>query len=418
MYNERTNFSIRDIILQFLIIALFIFVLIWLFPMKSDLNKAIDSIEVKGNDNSVLYDRIFNENIISMKDSAKSYYTTPRLPKNIGDKVKMTLSTMLDKKIILPFVDKKGNSCDLDESYVEITKYDEEFILKVNLKCGNDENYLLVYMGCYDYCESAICEKEKSDIKNPVIYKSTTETKKTVNVVINKPVTPQKSYLYEYRRVTNGYYNETDWSEWSTTEVSASNTVSVRTRTETTNKLIGYNVKKVIDETKPIYGTKQIVIGYKDTTVCTKYEDSFTGKFTYGNWVDAGLETLYKEPISTDTVVYEYIRSGDETCYVNCGSTTYGIYRKYTRTKTAITEKVCTATGVQKEPIYTTIQIITGYEYKIISKEPVYQPVTVKYYSFKTRTYIAGTTDIKWSIQNDTTLLQAGYQYTGNTREK
>ena len=174
MYNEQTNFSIKNVILQFLFVALFIFILIWLFPLKSDLTKAVNS---KDNSNttvnvdlSALTDRIFNENIIAMKDAAKSYYTTPRLPKNVGDKVKMTLKDMLDKKIILPFTDKNGKACDTEASYVEITKYDEEFIMKVNLKCGKEENYLLVYMGCYDYCQTALCEKHAADVKTPVVY--------------------------------------------------------------------------------------------------------------------------------------------------------------------------------------------------------------------------------------------------------
>ena len=36
MYNERTNFSIKNVIIQFLFITLIIFILIWLFPLKSD----------------------------------------------------------------------------------------------------------------------------------------------------------------------------------------------------------------------------------------------------------------------------------------------------------------------------------------------------------------------------------------------
>ena len=51
-------------------------------------------------DNSVLYDAIFNTNVLMMKDSAKSYLTTPRLPKKVGDKVKLTLGKMLELKII------------------------------------------------------------------------------------------------------------------------------------------------------------------------------------------------------------------------------------------------------------------------------------------------------------------------------
>ena len=192
-YEERKDkSSIKGVVIQILLMVMFIFILICLFPSKSDLDKlkttqSVSSLEP-------LYDRIFNDNIIAMKDAAKSYYTTPRLPKNVGDKVSMTLNEMLDKKIILPFVDREGNQCDLEESYVSITKEDEEFIMKVNLKCTNQENYLLVVMGCYNYCETGICEKNEEDIKSPTVNPSgpTTIIKETIvrpiinnNIIIN-----------------------------------------------------------------------------------------------------------------------------------------------------------------------------------------------------------------------------------------
>ena len=155
---NKNSFSFKNVILQFLFVALFIFIMIWLFPLKSDLKKVENKIESTQTDFSVLYDRIFNENVIAMKDGAKSYFTTSRLPKNVGDKVKMTLKEMLNAKIVLPFTDKNGDTCDEEASYVEITKYKDEYVMKVNLKCGKQENYLLVYMGCYDYCSTTICE--------------------------------------------------------------------------------------------------------------------------------------------------------------------------------------------------------------------------------------------------------------------
>ena len=40
MYEERKDkFSVRDLVLQILVIALFVFILLWLFPTKSDLAK-------------------------------------------------------------------------------------------------------------------------------------------------------------------------------------------------------------------------------------------------------------------------------------------------------------------------------------------------------------------------------------------
>lgn len=429
MYNEQTNFSVKNVILQFLFVALFIFILIWLFPLKSDIKKLSDNVD--NSDLSVLTDRIFNENIISMKDAAKSYYTTPRLPKNVGDKVKMTLDEMLDKKIILPFTDKNGKTCSLTESYVEITKYDEEFIMKVNLRCGEDENYLLVYMGCYDYCSTTLCEKNKADVVSPTIYSTKKVIKPIVNIVTPTPKPtptptptpiPEKEYLYEYIKTTPGYYEETDWSDWSTTPVNPSDNVLVRTKDVTENKLIGYNVKKAYDYNKPIYGTKIVNTGTETILTCDRWEyvpsgstKKYNGEFKY-----VGLVTLYSVPTNTSTEKYEFVKFVDETCDQTCGSTVGMIFKKYVAGSTNIDLSTyeCTSSSYKTFKLFTTVKTIIGYEIIIISRTPVYETVITKYYSFKTRKYIEGTTDIKWSSYNDTTLLIAGYSYTGNKKEK
>ena len=200
MYEERKDrFSVKDLLIQLLFIVLFVFLLMWLFPTKADLSKL--SLGNSSNNNSsgdlaVLVDRIFNENIIAMKDAAKAYYTTPRLPQEVGGKVKMTLGEMLDKHIILPFKDKNGKACDTEESFVEITKEEEEFIMKVNLKCSKEENYLLIYMGCYDYCEATdMCEKNAEDVKTPVIRKT------------QPAPAPQKNVTNVINNITNNIIN-------------------------------------------------------------------------------------------------------------------------------------------------------------------------------------------------------------------
>ena len=93
MYNERNDsFSIKDLIVQVLFIVLFVFILIWLFPTKS----YVDKNDGRPNINfDVLTNRIFNENLQTMKEAAINYYTTSRLPKNINDVESMTLRKML-----------------------------------------------------------------------------------------------------------------------------------------------------------------------------------------------------------------------------------------------------------------------------------------------------------------------------------
>ena len=556
----------RDLLLQILFVVLFVLLLLWLFPTKKFVSKNDKKVVCEGvtcsqttnnsnNGNSVLVDRIFNENIISMKDAAKSYFTLERLPQNVGDRVRIDLGKMLDDKIILPFTDKNGKTCSRTDSYVEVVKYNNEYVMKVNLKCGKEENYLLVHMGCYDYCKTTVCEKKRNDVVNPTIYNGTTNVavnvekeniinNNTSNTIINngsnstiinnnttnntiinnngnttiinnnnnvvvekyycvivngkyydknsnsvtreqyeiscnrgsdykctiingvyydangkkvteeeykkscnikpdyrcvvvdgvyydingKKVTkdeykkscePSQEYLYEYSKTTAGYYTETDWSEWQTTEVKPSSTVSVQTKTVTTTKIVGYNVKKAYDYTKPIYEEKEVETGlYETKDVCTKYEYVPTGKYSYGNWVKQGRVYLDYSPSNTETTKYIFVDDSQWICGANCTAGTTHAYDKYTRTSTALTEYKCTKYEKQSVPIKTKVKQIVGYETYIVSKTPVYKEESTVYYRYKTKTYHPGTTDIKWSYYNDKTLLNAGYNYTGNKKVK
>ncbi len=158
MYNEYENENkgkkdlslLKQFIMKLILIVIFVLLLIWLVPWPDMSGIA------------PLQEQIFNNNLQAMKEAALTYYTTERLPQNVGDKKTLTLQEMLDMHLLLPFVDKNGNTCSLTESYVTIEKVDEDeynYVMKVNLKCSDKEDYILVYLGCYSYCEGAICEK-------------------------------------------------------------------------------------------------------------------------------------------------------------------------------------------------------------------------------------------------------------------
>lgn len=164
MYEDRREtFSIKDIFLQLLFIILLVFILIWLFPTKGYLEKKLDGINA-GIDEKLqpLYTRLFTDNILTMKDAAKSYFTTPRLPQEVGDKVTMTLKEMYAKGLLLELVDSNNNACDPNKSYIELTKTEEEYQMKVTLSCSDKEAYVIEYLGCYDYCNGLLCTKEES----------------------------------------------------------------------------------------------------------------------------------------------------------------------------------------------------------------------------------------------------------------
>ena len=68
-------------------------------------------------------------------------------------------------------------------------------------------------------------------------------------------------------------------------------------------------------------------------------------------------------------------------------------------------------------PVYSTIKVQIGTKEE---KEEVTVPVVTKvtYYRSKTREFISGTTDTKWSTsQNDQSLISQKYTLTGNSRK-
>lgn len=415
MYNERREtFSIRDVVLQILFVALFVFILLWFFPTKGELKKAVEP----------LYVSIFNENVQAMSEAAKSYFTTSRLPKNVGDKVSLTLGDMLDKKLVLPFVDSQGKQCDLNNSFVEITKMDDEYNLKINLKCSDKEDYIIVHMGCYNYCSTDICEKQ--EVVQETTHTSTTKPKPIPTKPSKPTPTPTKTYLYEYIKVTgSSYSNWGSWSDWSTHRVYENSLTDVKTTKSTSytseEKLVGYKTTTYQD---PVYENQQVQIGTKTEKVCTKYETVYvgTGTYKYTDWVYQGTQIFYSTPADTELRQYVYVSgsSGDYDCG-NCSSSTYATYKVYTRTKYEVKtgEQQCATYETKQTPLYITKQVFVGYVTKT-KKEPVYGivkvPVTKTYYSYRTRTVIDGKKYIKWSYYNDKSLLNNGYQYTGNNK--
>ena len=93
-YKKPLSHYIKRFLIGFLCAALFIFILLWLFPTKSNLTDSLNEAL------NPFYDRIFQENLDTMKEVAIAYYTTDRLPKKEGDTKKLTLGEMLEMKLL------------------------------------------------------------------------------------------------------------------------------------------------------------------------------------------------------------------------------------------------------------------------------------------------------------------------------
>lgn len=211
---ENRGFPFRNFLLKLILIIIFVFLLVWLLPkfITPAINKNIKNNGNNNSDVSALTSQIFADNLKRMKEAAISYYTDERLPQNEGDYKEMTLSEMIGLKIITPLIDKNNKAVDVEKSYVKITKASDEYILKVNLKDSEKEDYILVHLGCYTYCESNICEKKSTDIvvKGTVINPNTPISKKYYCQIVNGKyysksgnVVNKKAYENECGKITN-----------------------------------------------------------------------------------------------------------------------------------------------------------------------------------------------------------------------
>lgn len=273
MYNE-TGFSLQNFIIKVILVVLFVFLLIWLFPMP------------KIPDLTPVYDRLFAENIETMGDAARSYYTVDRLPKEVNESSKLTLSEMISMKMVLPIVDSKGNSCDTHASFVEVQKTETEYLIKTSLTCSDRTDYVIEHFGCYDICSEKCASTEKTESTKKTTTKKTT-TQKTVIVkpivvppvivppvivppVIKPPVTPpEKTKVTEILYGKDKVVEYTDWlSEKMTTGSETKNGVTTKVQLVDTNE---YEEDTYKTKTKTLYSSMWAPESYLENLTTTTY---------------------------------------------------------------------------------------------------------------------------------------------------
>ena len=362
--NERgSRFSILDIVVKLIFAALFIFILVWLFQ-KNVPNMA------------PFYSNVFRENIKYMQEGGESYFTDDKLPKEIGQSNKISLADMFDKKLVLPFVDEDGNSCNQYDSYVSVTKTDNGYELKTNLVCNKESDYTVKILGCHNYCKDALCSKTCSveqiteykykKLSNVTTYKcpsgykksgkycvksklvdsksanKTTTTTKVITVDATKVIDSGTKKLLETIRVKNNdsyekvYINaikETTSGTTTTTKVYVDPIKSTSSGSSSTVKE-AYSCQKTKTVRESYDCTK-----YKTETQCTTkykqeaYSCQCSTKYVGGVY-KTSCNTCYKSvpyqscsdvnKAYTDTCYRDVTKTYTDTCYRNKTTTTPG----------------------------------------------------------------------------------------------
>ena len=288
MYEERHSiFSVKKVILAILIIVLIFFALMWLFPTKNYLSSNKEETSVA---------KVFSENINLMKDAAMSYYTDERLPKNTGDKEKMTLAKMIDMHLITELVDSNNEICNTSKSYVEVTKKENEYLMKINLSCNDKTDYINTHMGNYTYCVGDICEKKNKVVDNTTKVEQEKKMVATTNNISNN--TPN-SCQYVKTIATYGDYG--NWSNWAKTKVNASNTRNVQTKVVKEQT----GTKSQVYTTEARYIAQKQVINGQTIYICSN-EYNNPGRYSYAVACTKTLKVYKNTPIYSDVTYYRY----------------------------------------------------------------------------------------------------------------
>ena len=388
---ERRGFPFKELAIKLIFIVIFVFLLIWLLPkFISPIDKTKEcknsTCDLRGLD--ALTSQIFLDNLEKMKNAAISYYTDERLPQEVGESDIMSLSDMIGKKIIIALIDKNNKVCDLEKSYVKITKLDDEYLLKVNLKDSEKEDYILVHLGCYTYCDTYLCQKQyvnipikgsKPSLTVPIKNSKpqpTPQPKPSEQPVLppqpkpsEKPVpTPKPSekpvptpsadpkYIYEYKKTTQAKFSDwTLWSSWNKTSCATQEVNCNDNDITCLNKLQMLKRKEKIGTYQKAYVKTRDVIrqtGSYTQKSCSKYNyveinktiyattttttytqtntiTSSTAKTT-GGWVYNGRGTYSNPPRDTANTHYKFVGADYSYCGETCTTLPNYYYDKYT----------------------------------------------------------------------------------------
>lgn len=238
-----------------LLVAIFVFLLGKVDKkddsVKNEENTTQEVCDSKGECTKVIScgtkEQIFNENLRTIKDAAVSYFTLERMPKNKGDVKKITLSEMQKDKMVLSIIDSKSNACYGDKSYVEVTKDTNEYVMKIYLSCSDMEDYIIIHLGCYDYCKGTVCEKQDEE--------------------------GHTEFEYEYKKTTACTMSDwSNWGAWKTTRETTSNLKKEDVKTETIKKTVTDTIDLIKGSTNiscTQYGSEYKLTA--DKNYCVKY---------------------------------------------------------------------------------------------------------------------------------------------------
>ena len=423
MYEERRDsFTIKDIILQVVCVILFVCLLLLLFPASRYIKKAfngkkdikseqVEQVNASDKDiENLAKDDKFKQNITIMKDASISYYSNDKLPKEKNEENKLTLNQMYEKNLLDTLFDSNGKMCDGKKSYVLAKNNGDDYNLKINLVCDKQEDSINVTLGDYSYCENSnVCElkvnKENSN--------------KEDNKKIEEPSKPENSCNVQYRDSMITLYFITDGGKQVNSVKfiinSDENKISLPTTTKDNYKFDGWYAD--IDRTDKVDIKSSLSqdiskLALIETFPQLNKEGCYITKnyvaILYAKWVEVDNNKDNKDNKDNNVIdnnrdnnVIDNNNNNNIDDNSSKGKVTYCEYKRVVKKGYR---------PYNEWSAWTKQKITPSNYYQVQTK--VVNGVT--YYRSRSRVYVWGSTQIHWSICDDSNLLNEGFVLTGN----
>ncbi|MBR4619040.1 MAG: hypothetical protein IKO49_07015 [Bacilli bacterium] len=391
MYTEdynNSNYSLRSLILKIFLILTIIVILIWIVPKFLSYKKP-KKVE-KEKTVSVETVKITTSSLNKLQTAGLNYFNKDNIPTVNNQSEKVTLGELIKAKKS-DEIKISNTVCDVDKSYVKLTKNQDNYTMKTYLKCGGSNRDKLIYVSNYDYCkDTVLCEKQ-DNVDNKTL--DSNSSNHDNQVVIQQPT---ESTDTDVSKAPQKVLSE--FSKWQSYQRTSCDTKAVTCDINDTNclKEVKIYTRKEVVGTKstPSYTehTALKYIKHETKTVCSNYnyvvvsnnifrtqgnyeEILSLNKKTTNNWTYRGQISTESTPRFGGNEYYKYLGTEGSVHYYDSYKYNYPM------------EKVTSFTAQCSNKVSKNVNFYVVYKQKeeFSIKENVY--ATACYASVRTRTY-------------------------------
>lgn len=167
------------------------------------------------------------EQLDMMQEATMKYLTKENLPIELNSSKTIKLKYLINRDLMGEIKDDAGNVCDSNASYSEVTRLENNYALKISLTCGENSEYRIIYIGCFEECtDGGICIGNENSINGICTMESTEESTDSTSEVPTNSTNTNSSSRPSNNGAGSTISNNTNSNSSSTNNNSSSNNSS------------------------------------------------------------------------------------------------------------------------------------------------------------------------------------------------